>query len=48
MKTMKLKVSRAYCVELNEVIDIDTAIIRSAENNYCRFTFSGNLNDCSP
>ena len=36
---MKLKVSRAYCVELNEVIDIDTAITRSAENNYCRFNF---------
>ena len=39
MKQDETKVPFAYCIELNEVIDIDTAIIRSAERNYCTFNF---------
>ena len=39
MKQDETKIPFAYCIELNEVIDIDTAIIRSAERNYCTFNF---------
>ena len=39
MKQDETKVPFAYCVELDEVVDIDTAIIRSAERNYCTFNF---------
>lgn len=36
---MKLKIARAYCVQLGRVISIDTAISYSADNSYCHLDF---------
>ena len=45
MKTEQ-RISTAYCADLNEIMDIETAIVRSAERNGTRFEFLCAYEEC--